>query len=229
MAGGRAGDPSPNGWSREPVAVEFDNSFEVPLPPAEAWAVLMDIRRIAPCMPGAELTEIVDHKTYKGKIAVRLGPVALAFAGTVAFEELDNATHRARVKAQGTDSKGRGGANATAAFRLEPAAGGSKVMVHTDLSLSGAVAQDGRGVGMIQATAGQIITQFANNLKAQLAQAKGSAPAGGPAASSSAAGSTAAPSRADAPPPAAKPISGFSLIAKVLWAKIVGLFTGRSG
>src|SRR6266566_8452760 len=99
---------------RRSLSVEFDNSFEVPLPPAEAWPVLMDIRRIAPCMPGAELTEVVDHRTYKGKMAVRLGPVALAFAGVVTFEELDNASYRARVKAQGTDAKGRGGANATA-------------------------------------------------------------------------------------------------------------------
>src|SRR5262245_54901322 len=115
----------------------------------------MDIRRIAPCMPGAELTDVVDDKTFKGKIAVRLGPVALAFAGIITFEELDAANHRARVKAQGTDAKGRGGANATASFRLEPAGGGTKVMVHTDLALSGAVAQYGRGVGLIQATAAQ--------------------------------------------------------------------------
>ena len=156
--------------------MEFDNSFEVPLPPAEAWPVLMDIRRIAPCMPGAELTEVVDDKTYKGKIGVRLGPVALTFAGMVAFEEIDNANHRARVKAQGTDAKGRGGANATASFRLEPRrASGSKVLVHTDLALSGSVAQYGRGVGMIQATAAQIINQFANNLKAQLAAAPAAA------------------------------------------------------
>ena len=86
--------------------MEFDNSFEVPLPPAQAWPVLMDIRRIAPCMPGAELTEVVDDKTYKGKIGVRLGPVALTFAGTVMFQEIDNANHSARVKAQGTDALG---------------------------------------------------------------------------------------------------------------------------
>src|SRR5262245_8092274 len=197
-------------------SVEFDNSFEVPLPPAEAWPVLMDIRRIAPCMPGAELTEAVDDRTYKGKIAVRLGPVALSFAGVITFEELNNAGHRARWKAQGTDAKGRGGANATATFRLEPAAAGSKVLVHTDLALSGAVAQYGRGVGMIQATATQIINQFANNLKAQLA-------ASSPAAASEA--RAASPSTAAAPPPpAAKPISGFSLMAKVLWDAIVGLF-----
>ena len=192
--------------------MEFDNSFEVPLPPAQAWPVLMDIRRIAPCMPGAELTEVVDEKTYKGKIGVRLGPVALTFAGTVAFEEIDNAVHRARVKAQGTDAKGRGGANATATFRLEPSAAGSKVLVHTDLSLSGAVAQYGRGVGMIQATAAQIINQFAANLKAEFATA--------PAVASPHASTAAAP-------PAARPISGFALMMKVLWDAIVRLFRGR--
>jgi carbon monoxide dehydrogenase subunit G len=218
--------------------VEFDNSFEVPLPPAEAWPVLMDIRRIAPCMPGAELTEVVDHKTYKGKVAVRLGPVALAFAGTVVFEELDNANYSARVKAQGNDSKGRGGAHATSSFRLEPAGAGSKVLVHTDLALSGSVAQYGRGVGMIQATATQIMNQFANNLKTNLA--KGSAPASSvPAGAASPAAapatSAASPSLVSAaapidapPPPAAKPISGFSLIARVLWDRIVRMFGGRS-
>jgi carbon monoxide dehydrogenase subunit G len=201
--------------------VEFDNSFEVPLPPAEAWPVLMDIKRVAPCMPGAELTEVVDDKTYKGKIGVRLGPVALTFAGTVRFEEIDNANHRARVKAQGTDAKGRGGANATASFRVEPAAGGSKVLVHTDLALSGSVAQYGRGVGMIQATAAQIINQFAGNLKAQLAATPAVATPGVAAPGASA-------PAASAPLPAARPISGFSLMAKVLWDAIVRLFGGRA-
>src|SRR5262245_52764094 len=177
----------------------------------------MDIRRIAPCMPGAELTEVVDEKNYKGKVGVRLGPVALAFAGLVTFEEIDNANRTARVKAQGTDSKGRGGANAVASFRIENTpAGGSKVLVHTDLALSGAVAQYGRGVGMIQATATQIMNQFANNLKAQLAASPAAASA------TDATSATAAP-----PPPAAKPISGFSLMAKVLWDAIVGLFKRR--
>jgi carbon monoxide dehydrogenase subunit G len=204
--------------------MEFDNSFDVPLPPAQAWPILMDIQRIAPCMPGAQLTEVVDKTTYKGNISVRLGPVALTFAGVVKFEEIDDAKHFARVKAQGTDAKGRGGANATASFRLEPTAGGSKVLVHTDLALSGAVAQYGRGVGMIQATASQLIKQFANNLKAQFASS--SPPATSPAAAAApAAGVTqsAAPS-----PPAAKPISGFSLMARVIWDAIVRLFTGRS-
>src|SRR5690348_12144364 len=183
--------------------MEFDNTFEVPLPPAEAWPVLMDIQRIAPCMPGAQLTEVVDDRTYKGNIGVRLGPVALTFAGTVRFEEIDDANRTARVKAQGTDAKGRGGANAAASFRLEPAGGGSKVLVHTDLTLSGAVAQYGRGVGMIQATAAQLMKQFADNLKKQLAS-----PAETPAGT--------------------KPISAASLAGQVAWTAIKDKLGGKS-
>jgi uncharacterized protein len=213
--------------------MEFDNSFDVPLPAEDAWKVLMDIRRIAPCMPGAELTDMVDERTYKGRIGVRLGPVALSFAGTVKFEEIDDANRTARVAAQGSDSKGRGGANAVASFHLEQTGDGTKVLVHTNLTLSGAVAQYGRGVGIIQITAAQIITQFANNLKAQLAKE------GGPTAATQAVAplvSSAAPS--PAPPPSqpspasggglgrggAKPISGFALMTAVLWRFLRRLF-----
>jgi len=215
--------------------MEFDNAFEVPLPPAQAWPVLMDIARIAPCMPGAQLTEVVDAETYKGNIAVRLGPVALTFAGIVKFEAIDNAAHTARVKAQGNDAKGRGGANAAASFRLEPTATGSKVLVHTDLTLSGAVAQYGRGVGMIQATASQLMKQFAENLKKQLAaaaptptSAATATPAASPSAAAVAPSSSAVPSPS-APPPAAKPISGFALMTRVIWDAIRRLFGARTG
>ena len=186
--------------------MEFDNSFEVPLPPAEAWKVLLDIERIAPCMPGAELTEVLGDNTYKGKIGVRLGPVALTFAGIVEFKEIDEAARTARVAAQGTDAKGRGGANAASVFRLEPVTGGSKVLVHSNVTLSGAVAQYGRGVGMIQATASALMNQFANNLKKQLE----SPPAEG----------------ADAA--AAKPISAASLAGQVAWTAIKDKLGGKS-
>ena len=189
--------------------MEFDTSFTVPLPPADAWKVLMDIERIAPCMPGAELTQVVDPTTYKGKIGVKLGPVALSFAGQVKFEQINDAAQTARVKASGTDSKGRGGANATADFRLEPAAEGTKVLIHTNLMLSGAVAQYGRGAGMIQDMASMMVGQFAGNLKAMLAadQAANAAPVapGAPPAE---------PTRTA--PPKAKPISGFSLFFMAL-------------
>jgi uncharacterized protein len=191
--------------------MEFDNAFEVPLPPEQAWPVLMDIPAIAPAMPGAQLTEVVDDRTYKGNIAVRLGPVALTFAGTVIFEEIDNDNRTARVRAQGNDNKGRGSAQALATFRLEPSATGSKVLVHSDVTLSGAVAQYGRGVGMIQATAAALMNQFAKNLKKQL-----ESPPAEPSA------------EAGALPAAAKPISATSLAGQVAWTAIKDKFGGKS-
>jgi len=199
--------------------MEFDNAFDVPLPPADAWRILMDIERIAPCMPGAELTEKIDDRTYKGKVGVRLGPVALSFAGTARFEEIDDAKHFARVKASGNDSKGRGGANAVVSFRVEPQGTGSKVLVHTNLILSGSVAQYGRGAGMIQEVSAQLIKQFATSLRAMIDAEPVPAAATLPA-------EQAPPVYAPAPAP--KPISGFSLMLKVLWSSIRRLFASKS-
>jgi carbon monoxide dehydrogenase subunit G len=188
--------------------MEINNSFEVPLPPKDAWKVLLNIERIAPCMPGAELTGVVDKDTYAGKVLVKLGPVALAFAGQVKFTEIDEANHKARVKAQGKDAKGRGGANATVDFHLVPIPAGSQVIVKTDLNLSGAVAQYGRASGLIQDVASQLIGQFANCLKSQLA----------------ASGATAKAATATQAPSAAKPISGFALMFRALLNAIRRLF-----
>jgi hypothetical protein len=129
------------------------------------------------------------------------------------------------VRAQGTDAKGRGAAQAKSTFRLEPSGTGSKVLVHTDLTLSGAVAQYGRGVGMIQATASAIMNQFANALKAQLAGKPAAPTARTPTEATTA---SPAPQPSAAPlPQAARPISGFSLMASVLWNSIKRLFGGR--
>jgi carbon monoxide dehydrogenase subunit G len=199
--------------------MEFDNSFDVPLPPDQAWKTLMDIERIAPCMPGAELTEIVDDKTFKGKVSVRLGPVALTFQGTATFEDVDDAAHKATVKAQGADAKGRGGANANVGFHLEPSDAGSSVKIHTDLQLSGSVAQYGRGAGMIQDLASQIIGQFADNLSKQIE-------ADQPAADAA----PAAPADT-APPPQqpAAPAQVGGMAFKVLWNQIVRSIRGLFG
>ncbi len=203
--------------------MEFDNSFEVPLPPAQAWDVLMDVKRVAPCMPGAQLTEIVDDRTFKGTVGVRLGPVALTFAGTAMFESIDPAARTARIKANGTDAKGRGGAMAIVDFALKEAGSGSAVLVHTNLSLSGSVAQYGRGVGMIQDVASQLIKQFANSLRAELARRE--TPAAAPAVPGA---SAAPPPVTPPPPPAAKPISGFSLLWRAFVAWLGRLLSGRS-
>jgi hypothetical protein len=187
--------------------MQFENSFTVPLPPKEAWAVLLDIERIAPCLPGAELTEVVDPTTFKGKVAVRLGPVALTFAGQVTLEDIDNDAYTARAKAQGSDTKGRGGANATVSFHLEPDGAGAKVVVSTDLVLSGSVAQYGRGVAMIKDLAGGLIDQFAASLETAGAASTGSG--------------------TQSAPPAAKPISGFTLLFKTLWRTIRRAFGAK--
>jgi len=193
--------------------VEFDNAFEVPVPVEQAWALLMDIERIAPCVPGAELTEVVDERSYKGKISVKLGPVALTFNGQTTFEEIDEAAHTARLAAKGTDTKGRGGAQAKVSFGLEPCEGGARVLIHTDLMLSGAVAQYGRGVGMVKDLAQHIIGQFADNLKKNVI---GTEPAPAPKAG----GAPAEPAAQPQPPPAA-PVQVGGLGLKVLWTALV--------
>jgi carbon monoxide dehydrogenase subunit G len=199
--------------------MDFDSSFDVPLPPVQAWKTLMDIERIAPCMPGAELTEMVDDKNFKGKVSVRLGPVALTFQGTASFEDIDHDARTASVKAQGADAKGRGGANANVAFHLEPSDTGSTVKIHTDLQLSGSVAQYGRGAGMIQDLASQIIGQFAKNLAAQI---EADQPASTPAASPDAASDAAPAEKPAAPlPQPAAPAQVGGMAFKVLWNQIV--------
>ncbi len=202
--------------------MKLENAFEVPLPPDEAWAVLLDIERIAPCLPGAAITEIVDDRSYKGTVSLRLGPVALSFAGKANFTDIDEAGHTASVTAQGMDSKGRGGANANVTFSIVPAAGGSEVKIDTDLNLSGSIAQYGRGVGIIQATSEQLIGEFADNLKRQLAES--AEPAGDAGTAPEAGGATEA--EGETLPPAATPISGFRLMFRALWISLKRLFGG---
>lgn len=190
--------------------MEIKNSFDVALPPDQAWKILMDIPRIVPCMPGAELVEMVDDRTFKGKVAVKLGPIALVFNGKAEFEQIDDVAHTARAKAQGTDTKGRGGASAVVTFHLIPIAVGSRVDVVTDVALSGSVAQYGRGTGVIQSVASQLIAQFASSLNALLAQNPPSAQT-----------NSAPPPVAPAP---AKPISAFGLMFAVIASALKNLF-----
>jgi carbon monoxide dehydrogenase subunit G len=198
------------------TVMEIENSFEVPLPTDQAWAILLDIKKIAPCMPGAELIDVVDPKTYKGRVSVRLGPVALSFVGTAHFEEANETAHRVRMRGQGSDSKGRGGASGVVTFALSSIEGGTRVDVDTKINLSGAVAQYGRGSGMIQDVATQIIDQFAAALRAMLEHDKAEQAATGQA------GGT--PAALEISPATPKPISGFSLIVRVLWNALCHLF-----
>ncbi len=185
--------------------MKIENSFDVPLPPAEAWRVLLDIERVAPCLPGAEILDTLDDKTYKGKVAVKLGPVAVSFVGTARFEEIDEAQRKVKVKASGTEQKGRGGAQALVAFSLvETAPRVTHVAIVTDLSLNGAVAQYGRGAAMIQDMAQQMVGRFADALKAQIQGSEAE--------------------RRAAAAAVARPVSGFALVFGALWRALRRLF-----
>jgi hypothetical protein len=146
--------------------VRLENAFEVPARPEAAWALLMDVPRIIPCMPGAQLDETVDESNWKATMKVKLGPIALAFATDVKRESIDEAARRAVLSARARESRGRGQAQATIESALEPVDGGTRVTIVTDLTMSGAVAQYGRG--LVQDVSSQLVSSFADCLRAQL-------------------------------------------------------------
>jgi carbon monoxide dehydrogenase subunit G len=149
--------------------MQLENSFEVPASPEAAWALLMDVPRIVPCMPGAELDEVVDDSTWKATMSVKLGPIALRFATDIRREEVDEAGRRVRLSADARELRGRGAARVTIESSLASAdGGGTRVDVVTDLALSGPVAQYGRG--LVQDVSTQLVDSFAGCLKRQLAE-----------------------------------------------------------
>ena len=153
--------------------MELENGFIVPLGRPDTMRVLTDVPRIAPCIPGASLTGEKDG-LYSGQANVRLGPVALSFAGTASITSIDNDAHTAQVKAQGSDKKGRGQAEAIMTFALVEAENGqTEVIVRTDVLLSGSIAQYGRASGLINVVAGQIVSQFSENLKTDILEKQG--------------------------------------------------------
>ncbi len=148
--------------------MEFTNKFFVPLPLKEAWALMLDVPRIMPCLPGARLTGMEGDRKYLGEVTVRLGPIKLAFEGTAEMVRQDVASHTAWLRGSGLDPKGRGAAQSDFSFALVPRDDGTEVTVTTQLQLSGAVAQYGRGSGMIADVAGHILGQFERNLAQML-------------------------------------------------------------
>lgn len=146
--------------------MRLGNSFEVAAPPEAAWSLLLDIPRVVPCMPGAELTETVDESNWKAKLSVKLGPIALAFATDVSRQEVDEGARRVILSARAREVRGRGGAQATIESKLTALEPGTRVDIATDLTLSGAVAQYGRGI--VQDVSAQLVQRFAECLQAQL-------------------------------------------------------------
>jgi carbon monoxide dehydrogenase subunit G len=147
--------------------VQLENSFTVPVPIDEAWRVLLDIERIAPCMPGAAL-DSVDGDDFTGRVKVKLGPINLTYQGKASFIEKDEAAHRAVIDAKGKDQRGNGTAAAVVTARLAPEGAITRVDVLTDLNITGRPAQFGRGV--MTDVGNKLLGQFADKLAAQLGQ-----------------------------------------------------------
>jgi carbon monoxide dehydrogenase subunit G len=145
--------------------VKMENEFTVEAPVEQAWETLLDLERITPCLPGAALQEESGDE-YKGTMTIRLGPVTQKYNGTVSFEETDEESRRAVLKADGKDARGQGTASATITSTLSEEDGGTKVHVETDMHLTGKAAQFGRGVQQEVAT--KLINQFAECLEKEI-------------------------------------------------------------
>ena len=178
------------------MAIELDNSFTVPVPPEQAWDVLLDVERIAPCMPGASVLSISDDgNEIEGQVKVKLGPLSLTYKGTAKFTDKDQANHTIAIEATGKETRGAGTASANVQATLKPDAAGTAVSIHTSLNVTGRPAQFGRS--LLPEVSGKLIAQFASNLEALIASdnaATTEAPAaeGGDASSEAEAGASAA-------------------------------------
>ncbi|MBO0704832.1 MAG: SRPBCC family protein, partial [Candidatus Dormibacteraeota bacterium] len=126
--------------------MQIENSFEIAAAPDEVYRFLLDVNRVAACMPGAELSEVVDPDTFKGKVRIKVGPITVAYNGTARITERDEAARRAVLSADGRETTGPGSARASATMTVEEADAGSRVLLATDFTVAGRVANFGRGV-----------------------------------------------------------------------------------
>ena len=145
--------------------MQLSNTFTVSLPVDQTWSTFLDLERIAPCLPGAAITD-VDGDSFEGGVKIKVGPISAQYRGTGTFVEKDESAHRVTISAKGKDVGGQGNAEATIMATLTPHGDGTQVKVDTDLDLSGRVAQFGRGV--ISDVTGRLMTQFAKNLEAEI-------------------------------------------------------------
>jgi carbon monoxide dehydrogenase subunit G len=233
--------------------MKLEQSFTVAAPVEQVWDMLVDVERVAPCLPGAEITGQGPDGSYEGNFTVKLGPTTASYRGSLRMDSLDEASRTATMHAKGTDKRGQGGANATIVSTMRQEGEETVVDVVTDFTITGRLARFGRG-GMIEDISKRMMRDFSQCLQASMASEPAQAPAaaaappgaapvppGGAAdaAAASAGGAAAEASAATeaaptppAPPPAppraapapAKPIKGFSLLFSVLWDRIKRLF-----
>jgi len=206
--------------------VKLEQSFEVRAPVERVWETLIDIERVAPCLPGAEVTESDDEGTYRGTFSLRLGPTTAAYRGELNLAEVDDQACRVVMRASGQDKRGQGSAKATIVSTMEGEGELTRVDVDTDFTITGRLARFGRG-GMIQDISNRLLKDFADCLQQRieappaaepnpLDAVLAATPEGAAAAPPAAGGATA--------PTTAKPIGGFSLFFRALLDRLRRLF-----
>ena len=199
--------------------MQLENSFRVGAPPDRVFDYLLDINKVVGCVPGAELSEVVDPTTFKGKVKVKVGPITVAYNGTARISDRSDADRTATLSAEGRETTGQGTAKATAQMKVDAADGGSTVTIVTDYHIAGRVAQFGRGV--MQDVSKRMVNEMATCIKANLE----AAPAPSNPGDATAAGS--AP--ATAPPvEAARQISAFGILWDLVLVRIQRLLGRKS-
>ncbi len=201
------------------MSMHIQSAFKVNASPHETWRLLTDIERVAPCFPGAELGEAIGEGMFRANFKVKLGPISLNFAGKVGFVELNEDGGLAVIKASGSDTKGRGGAQGTVRCQLAADAGATSVALDSSVDLSGSVAQYGRGQGMIADLTQQLVARFAANL--EVLTASPASPGTAHAASS--------PEAPKPPPAAAQEAAVGGLLAGAIWRAVLRLLVRLFG
>ena len=203
----------------------IENAFTVSAPADMLWNHLLDVEKIAPCMPGAELTEVVDDRHWKGKLNAKFGPVGMSFAGTVEMSERDDDAHRVVLTAKGMEQKGKGAANANVTSWLEPGPTDAETTVKmtADITLTGAAAQLSRG--LLPEISKKLTQQFADCLQDSMkVEAAGVAARGRGGSCGERRRRTPRPA-----PAAAKPVGGIGLGLSAMWSVIKGFFARLFG
>lgn len=209
----------------------LENQLAVAMAPTDLFPLLQDLERVAPCLPGATVTERVDPTTYRGRVTVKVGPITVAYEGTATVVEVDPAALRLVMRCEGRDPRGAGSAAATITATVEAGAtGGSVGLIRSDVAITGRVAQFGRGV--IEDVASRLLTQFAQCLERSVADTAAAATAGppGPPAAGPAQAPAPAPAPVAAPVAAPAPAPGMlGLVLRVLWGRIRRALAGGRG